>query len=100
MPLIATVQPSVADDGWKAIGFWMAVEGARPVQPIRVFVTYAALAQIEPSQPRDRRAAMAIFEKNRTRIEAMAGAKFDTKGVDDGTHQGMPILMIRISDLS
>ena len=99
MALVATMQPGVADNGQKAIGFWMTVEGMHPIQPIRVFVTYAALAQIAPSQPRDRHTAFAIFEKNRARIEAAASSKFDAKGVDDGKYQGMPILMIRISDL-
>ena len=64
MPLMTTGQPNFeVDNDRSAIGFWMTVKGAAPVQPIRVFVTYEALAQIEPSQPRDVFAAMNIFEQ-------------------------------------
>ena len=82
-----------------AIGFWMTVEEAQPVKSIRVFVTYEALAQIEPSQPRDRQAAVDTFNKHRARIETAASQKFDAKGVDDGEHEGQPILMVRMDDL-
>jgi hypothetical protein len=83
-----------------ALGFWMTVEGAQPVKPIRVFVTYEALAQIEPSQSRDRQAAVDTFNKHRARIEAAASQKFDANGVDDGEHEGQPILMVRSDDLA
>jgi hypothetical protein len=59
MPLAATHMPVVLDDRRNAIGVWMTVKGARPLRPIRVFVTYEALAQIEPSQPWGRHSALA-----------------------------------------
>lgn len=99
MPLAATHMPVVLDDRRNAIGVWMTVKGVRPVRPIRVFVTYEALAQIEPSQPWGRRSATAIFERNRARIEATASVKFDAKGVDAAKYDGLPIVMVRSDDL-
>ena len=93
MPLMTTGQPNFeVDNDRSAIGFWMTVEDAVPVRPIRVFVTYEALAQIEPSQPRDVFAAMNIFEQNRALIEGTASEKFDRLGVGDERYDGQPIL--------
>jgi Protein of unknown function (DUF1488) len=99
MPLAATHMPVVLDDRRNAIGVWMTVKGARPVQPIRVFVTYGALAQIEPSQPWSRRSATAIFDRNRARIEATASVKFDAIGVDAAKCNGLRMVMVRPDDL-
>ncbi len=41
------------DSTRRAIGFWMAVEGESPVRPVRVYVSYEALADIDPEQVRD-----------------------------------------------
>jgi Protein of unknown function (DUF1488) len=98
MPLAATHMPVVLDDRRSAVGVWMTVKGVRPVQPIRVFVTYEALAQIEP-QTRDRSLSTAIFERNRAQIEATASAKFDTKGADATKYEGLPVVMVRADDL-
>jgi hypothetical protein len=99
MPLAATHMPVMLDDCRNAIGVWMIVKGVHPVQPIRVFVTYGALAQIEPSQPSGRRSATAIFDRNRSRIEAMASLKFDAIGVDDTKYDGLSIVTVRPDDL-
>jgi hypothetical protein len=64
MPLAATHMPVVLDDRRSAVGVWMTV---RPVQPIRVFVTYEALAQIEPSQTWDR----SLSSRQRQRSRAL-----------------------------
>ena len=101
MPLMTTGQPNFeVDNDRSAIGFWMTVKGAAPVQPIRVFVTYEALAQIEPSQPRDVFAAMNIFEQNRALIEGTASEKFDRLGVEEERHEGQPVLRVDTDDLS
>jgi hypothetical protein len=99
MSLITTGMPGQLDDDRKAIGFWMTVEGVSPVAPIRVFVTYQALAQIEPSRLQDRPAAIEIFNDNRAVIEAAASNKCEAKGVDDGEYDGQPLLMVRAHDL-
>ena len=51
MPLRSSNNRPDHHDDRKAIGFWMTVEGKDPVQPIRVFVTYEALRELDPSQP-------------------------------------------------
>jgi hypothetical protein len=88
MPLITTGKPGVPDNGQMAIGFWMTVEVAHPVEPIRIFVTYKGLEQIDPSQVPDIYGAREIFTRNRALIEAAASKKFDKDGVDDGEHEG------------
>jgi|GraSoi_2013_40cm_1033754.scaffolds.fasta_scaffold45974_2 hypothetical protein len=98
MPLDATNLRGVPDDSRKAIGFWMTSQG-EPVDQIRVFVTYEALWQTDTSTVRDVAAAIGLFDKNRTRIESTASNKLDTKGVDEGTYEGQPILYIRSSDI-
>jgi hypothetical protein len=99
MPLNKTDQAGISDNDRMAIAFWMTVDGVRPVSPIRVFVTYPALASMEPSQLRDTHAAFDIFERRRTEIEAVASRKFDNSGADEGEYQGQPILMIGPDDL-
>jgi hypothetical protein len=46
-------------------------------EPIRVFVTYEALAKIDPSQVRDLPGAFAIFDANRSKIDATANNRHD-----------------------
>jgi hypothetical protein len=82
-----------------AIGFWMAVEGAGPITPIRVFVTYEALAQLDPSQLRDAHGAFETFDKHRSQIEAAASRKFDADEPDGDTYDGQPIVTLRFDDL-
>jgi hypothetical protein len=97
MPLTSTGRPPESDNIRKAIGFWMKI--ASTGGSIRVCVTYTALAHIDPSKIRDLHAAFEIFDKNRERIEAAASQKFDSKGADDGEHEGQQILMVRSNDL-
>jgi Protein of unknown function (DUF1488) len=82
-------------DDRQAIGFWMTVEGKDPVQPIRVFVTYEGLRELDPSQPPNPTVALDIFTRSRERIEAAASKKFDAKGVDEGEYKGKPVLVVR-----
>lgn len=66
--------------------------------PVRVFVTYEALAQIDPSQIHDLDAALAIFDANRARLENLASIRYDACGADDGEHEGQPILILRTNE--
>jgi len=83
MPLVSDGKSrAVAHDNLRAIGFWMTVKGAKPVQPVRVFVTYEALAGLDSTNIRDLAAAFEHFDEYRKRIEAAASAKFDRAGTD------------------
>jgi Protein of unknown function (DUF1488) len=99
MPLVSTERPGLPDSTRNAICIWMTVDGANPVAPIWVCVTYEALAQLAPSKPRDLAAAIATFDDNRASIEAAASKKFDADGADGGKYEGMPTLMMRTDDL-
>jgi hypothetical protein len=68
--LVRTLGLRNTDDGRKAIGFWMAVDGETPARPVRVYVTYEALANIDPDQVRDLYGALTTFDKNHDRIQS------------------------------
>jgi hypothetical protein len=95
MPLTGTDLHGTIDQARRAIGFWMRIEAK---EPIRVFVTYEALADFDPPRPRDLSAAFEIFEERRAAIEAKASEKFDTRRADDGEHEGQPIFTLRSAD--
>jgi Protein of unknown function (DUF1488) len=83
MPLISEGNSyAVAHVELRAIGFWMTVKGAHPVQPVRVFVSYEVLADLDPTDIRDLATAFEHFDKFRTRIETSASDKFDRDGPD------------------
>jgi Protein of unknown function (DUF1488) len=96
MPLTTTSGNGVPDGSRLAIRFWMTSEG---ISRVAVFVTYEALWQIDPSHPPDVPSAIGIFNENRARIEEVASNKFDSDGMDDGQHEGRPILIVRSDDL-
>jgi hypothetical protein len=97
MPLTATPNEPTAHSGRMAIGIWMQDENKSPV---RVFVSYEALSQIDPSKVRDLHAALEIFDANRARIEHRASVIYDVRGADeDGEHEGQPILILRSNDI-
>ena len=99
MPLTATTITNVtSDEGQNAIGFWMTVKGAEPVEAIRIRVPYNVLAQIEPSRFRGLPEAFQIFDENRERIENAASNKFDSIGFDEGEYEGRPVLVVRFGD--
>jgi hypothetical protein len=49
MPLESSGLGRITHSNLKVVGFWMCVEGADPVQPVRALITYEALAQLDPS---------------------------------------------------
>ena len=78
----------------------MSVEGTQPVAAVRVFVTYRALAQIDPSKLEDLAGAFETFDANRTKIEFAASRHYDTSGVDGGdTHDGQPVITLSSREL-
>jgi hypothetical protein len=99
MPLVTTDREGEADTRRQAIGFWMFIEGARPYKPVRVYVSFDSLAQIDQSQPRGLPAALDIFKRHRPMIEAAASDKFDAGYLDDGEYGGRPILTLHPENL-
>jgi hypothetical protein len=77
----------------------MFIEGARPFKPVRVYVTYDTLAQIEPPQSRGLPGALEAFKKHRAIIEAAASDKFDSGHLDDGEYGGRPIITLHPENL-
>jgi hypothetical protein len=99
MPLVSDGKSkAVPHSELQAIGFWMTVKGAHPVQPVRVFVSYEALADLDPTNVRDLPAASEHFDKYRTRIEAAASDKFDRDGPDAEKYEGMPTIRLTSRD--
>ncbi len=95
MPLTATDSRPVSHDDRKAVGVWMKDQSD---SPIRVFVTYEALWQSDPSQVRDVASALLIFDASRAHLENLASARYDATGADDGKHEGQPIIILRSDD--
>jgi hypothetical protein len=101
MPLAGTQRDGELDLRRKAIGFWMFVEPieVRPFRPVRVFVTFEVLAQLDRTQPNNPVGALEIFSSHRATIEAAASARFDAKGMDEGDFGGKPIVTVQSDDL-
>jgi Protein of unknown function (DUF1488) len=95
-----TIDTRNSDFDKGAIGFWMAVDGESPVRPVRVFVSYEALANIDPSQVRDLDGALTTFDMNRSRIDNAASSKFDAAGVEAELYEGQPVIILRTDDLT
>jgi hypothetical protein len=76
----------------------MTVEDASPVRPVRVFVSYEALADLDPANVRDLAAAFEHFDRFRERIEAAASDKFDRDGPDAEKYEGMPTIRLTRRD--
>jgi len=59
-------------------------------QPVRVFVSYEALADFDPTNVRDLHAAHEHFDKFRDRIEQTASQKFDSGDLGEERYEGGP----------
>ena len=97
--LVRTLDHRNIDSTRRAIGFWMAVEVESPVRPVRVYVSYEALADIDPEQVRDLQGVVATFDTNRDRIDMAANAKFDAGQVEQDLHDGQLLIILRMDDL-
>jgi hypothetical protein len=96
MALIICDLPGVVDSERRAVGVWTVDQNKKPVW---VLVTYEGLHEIDShSRSDDAAAVLEIFEEQRRRIEAIASAKFDAKGVDDGQYEGQPMMVVRSGD--
>jgi Protein of unknown function (DUF1488) len=101
MPLISEGRSkAIPHSELRAVGFWMTVKGSNPVQPVRVFVSYEALADLDPSNIRDLAAAFDHFDRFSARIEAAASEKFDRLGPDAEKYEGMPTIRLTTNDLT
>ncbi len=76
----------------------MSVKGDGPVRPVRVFVSYEALAELDPFDLRDLAPAFEHFERFRARIEAAASEKFDRDGPDAEKYEDLPIIRLTRND--
>ena len=99
MPLVSeTNSKGVAHGELRAVGFWMIVKGANPIQPVRVFISYEALADLDPTDVWDLATAFDHFDRFRARIEAAASDKFDRLGSDAEKYEGMSTVRLITSD--
>ena len=100
MPLVSDGKgKAVAHSELQAIGFWMTVKGASRIQVVRVFVSYEALADLDPANVRDLPAAFEHFDKFRARIEAAASDKFDRDGPGAEKYARLPTIRLTTRDL-
>jgi hypothetical protein len=96
MPLTATAIRHSVDENRKAISVWMHDQS---LTPVRVFVTYEALWQSEPSKPHDVAGALEIFEDGRKHFEKLASEHYDANGPDERKHEGQPSITLRSMDV-
>jgi len=100
MPLVSDGKgKAVAHSELQAIGFWMTVKGASRIQVVRVFVSYEALADLDPANVRDLPAAFEHFDRFRARIEAAASDKFDRDGPGAEKYARLPTIRLTSRDL-
>jgi len=100
MPLVSDGKgKAVAHSELQAIGFWMTVKGASRIQVVRVFVSYEALADLDPANVRDLPAAFEHFDRFRARIEAAASDKFDRDGPGAEKYARLPTVRLTSRDL-
>ena len=91
MPLVSDGKSKpVTHSNLMAIGVWMSVEGRKPIQPVRVVVTYEALTQLDPTNVRDLPAALESFNRFRSRIEAAASHKSGSDSTQTNTKECLP----------
>lgn len=99
MPLIRdpNTRP-VTHDSRRCVGFWMLDAHKSPSQPVRILVTYEALAQLDPNDVRDLHAAFEHLDRFQPQIELAASQKYDRGDVEAERHEGQPVIMLRSSD--
>jgi Protein of unknown function (DUF1488) len=100
MPLTRTSDHGEPDESRRAIAFWMAVEDPAQDERIRVFVTFEALRELDPSNVPDLFGAMEVFANYRLLIEEVASDKYDSEGeaADEDELEGRFVLFVRAED--
>ncbi len=93
-----TATKRILDFDRKAVGFWMVT--VLTEKPVRVFVTYEALAAIDPSQLRENNAALQIFDAHRAAIEQAASRKYLAGVMESATHEGQEVVLLRDHDVT
>ena len=88
-----TATKRILDFDRKAVGFWMVT--VLTEKPVRVFVTYEALAAIDPSQVRDNDGALQTFDAHRAAFEAAASRKYVAGAIEPFTHEGQQVVLLR-----
>jgi hypothetical protein len=100
MPLVSDGKSKpLSHSNSRSVGVWMSVEGRRPIQPVRVLVSYEALSQLDPTIVRDLPAALKNFDRFRSRVETAASHKFDRAGFDAEKYEGMPAIRLTADDM-
>jgi hypothetical protein len=100
MPLVSDGKSKpLSHSNSRSVGVWMSVEGRRPIQPVRVLVSYEALSQLDPTNVRDLPGALENFDRFRSRVEAAASRKFDRDGFDAEKYEGMPAIRLTADDM-
>ena len=87
-------------DPTRAVGFWMTVAGSKPVKPVRVFVAYEALWELDPSNVRDMPGALENFDRFRLKVERAASNKYDRDGPDPDKYEGQDAITVTSLDLA
>jgi hypothetical protein len=99
MPLISDVKTRpIRDDGRRAIGFWMLDTRKSPYHPVRIFISYEALADLDPDNIRDLESAFEHFSRFHELITRAASDKFDRGEIEDEMHLGQPVVVLRTDD--
>jgi len=99
MPLIGDLtSKSERHDPKRAVGFCMTE--ARSAKPVRVFMTYEALSELDPSNVRDMRGASENFERFRLKVEKAASDKYDCEGPDPDRYEGQEAITVMSMDLA
>ena len=80
------------------VGFGMVTNGGASPQPVRVVVTFEALAGAGHVNIIRFPAALACFESLRSRVEAAASTKFDRIGPRVQAFEGLPTILLMTGD--
>ena len=95
MPLTRDLTSRIGrHDPKRAVGFWMTVAGSKPEKPVRVFVTYEALWELDPSNVRDMPGALENFDRFRLKVERAASNKYDRDGPDPDKYEGQDAITV------
>ena len=100
MPLTRDLTGKIArHDTKRAIGLWMTVVGSKPEKPVRVFVTYEALSELDPTNVGGMHGALQNFDHFRAKVERAASDKYDREGPGPDKYEGQEAITVMSKDL-